>query len=267
MDNVVTDQSSAVGTLLDCRGLLCVPHSSITSGTYPGNSSSIGSNGQPATFSSTKRSFQPSISTSFHNQQDICKCHNATLEFAIADLFHSENIPYRVVESARFWRVIKVARLCGDEFVCPDWKKIGGELLDLNFETRYQANKAALLKKAQTLGLAFLGDGATVRRMALLKILAMCANTPPITVWIQDCTTHMQDGGKKMHHILPVCLLLRLSSLTHNCPSLMCSSSMGLQCAEGWANIDGKNPMHILLPWQRACCIPLLFIHSEKIRP
>ncbi len=76
-------------------------------------------------------------------------------------------------------------------------EKIGGELLDLNFETRYQANKAALLKEAQTFGLAFLGDGATVRRMALLNILAMCAGTPPITVSIQECTTHMQDGGKK----------------------------------------------------------------------
>ncbi len=102
MDNVVTDQSSPVGTLLDHWGLLRVPHSSIASGTYSGNSSSIGSNGYPATFSSTKRSFQPSISTSFHNQRDIHKCHNATLEFAIADLFHSENIPDRVVESARF---------------------------------------------------------------------------------------------------------------------------------------------------------------------
>ncbi len=69
--------------------------------------------------------------------------------------------------------------------------------MDLNFETRYQANKAALLKEAQTFGLAFLGDGATVRRMTLLNILAMCADTPPITVSIQDCTPHMQDGGKK----------------------------------------------------------------------
>ena len=102
MDNVVTDQSSAVGTLVDRWGLLHVPHSSIASGTYSGNSSSIGSNGHPATFSSNKRSFQPSISTSFQNQRDICKCHNATLEFAIADLFHTENIPDRVVESARF---------------------------------------------------------------------------------------------------------------------------------------------------------------------
>jgi hypothetical protein len=79
-------------------------------------------------------------------------------------------------------------------------KKNGGELLDLNFETRYEANKTALLKEAQRFGLAFLCDGATVKRMALLNILAMCANTPHITVSIQAFTrTHMQEGGKKMH--------------------------------------------------------------------
>ena len=69
--------------------------------------------------------------------------------------------------------------------------------MDLNFETRYNANKMALLKEANTFGLAFLGDGATVKRMPLMNILAMCGDTPPITVSIQDCTEHMQDGGKK----------------------------------------------------------------------
>jgi len=196
MDNVDNDQSSAVGTLLDRQWGLTVdvPHVSIGSGVGSGFSSAIGSNGHPAT---TKRSYQPSISASFQNQQDIRKSHNTTLEFAIADFFHSENIPDKVVESARFRRLIKVARLCGEEFVCPDWKKIGGELLDLNFETRYNANKEALLKEAKIFGLAFLGDGATVKRMPLMNILAMCGDTPPITVSIQDCTEHMQDGGKK----------------------------------------------------------------------
>ena len=190
MDYVENDQSSAVGALLGRRG--------VTVNVTDVSVASVVSSGFPiATYSSTKRSYQPSVSTSFNNQQDIRKSHNATLEFAIADFFHSENIPDKVVESARFRRLIKVARLCGDDFVCPDRRKIGGELLDLNFETRYNANKVALLKEANTFGLAFLGDGATVKRMPLMNILAMSGDTPPITVSIQDCTEHMQDGGKK----------------------------------------------------------------------
>jgi hypothetical protein len=46
-------------------------------------------------------------------------------------------------------------------------------------------------------GLFFLGDGATVKRMPLINILASCTDTPPITVAIQDCTKHLQEGGKK----------------------------------------------------------------------
>jgi hypothetical protein len=68
--------------------------------------------------------------------------------------------------------------------------------LDLNFQTKYDANKTALLKEVVAFGLAFMGDGATIKRMAPLNILAMCANTPPITVSIQDCTNHMQEGEK-----------------------------------------------------------------------
>ncbi len=30
-----------------------------------------------------------------------------------------------------------------------------------------------------------------------MNILAVCADTPPITVSIQDCTKHLQQGGKK----------------------------------------------------------------------
>ncbi len=132
-------------------------HVFIGSGVCSGLSNAIDSNGHPVTFSSTKRSYQPSISTSFQNQQDIRKSHNTTLEFAIADFLHSENIPDRVVESARFRRLIKVACLCGDEFVCPDQRKIGGELLDLNFETRYNANNEALLKEVEDIWFGIFG--------------------------------------------------------------------------------------------------------------
>ncbi|KAL3772048.1 hypothetical protein ACHAWU_008070 [Discostella pseudostelligera] len=128
---------------------------------------------------------------------DIRKCNNASFEMAIADFFHCENIPDRVVDSERFARVIKKARTVGSDFNIPSRSKIGGELLDLNFETVYKANKEALLKDASVFGLAFLGDGATIKRMPLMNILGMCAGTPPLTLSIQDCTDHMEEGVKK----------------------------------------------------------------------
>jgi hypothetical protein len=88
--NVEIDQRSAVGTLLNWQGVLvCVPSASISSSEH-------------STISSTTMSIQPSITISVKNQHGIYKCHNALLEFAVADYFHSENIPDRVVESSRF---------------------------------------------------------------------------------------------------------------------------------------------------------------------
>ncbi len=77
---------------------------------------------------------------------DIRKSNNATVEMAIADFFHCENIPDLVVESPRFIPLVSVCRLVGEDFVVPHRKKIGGELLDLNYANIYQQNKAKLLK-------------------------------------------------------------------------------------------------------------------------
>jgi hypothetical protein len=84
------------------------------------------------------------------------------LKRAITDFFSCENIPDSVVESPRFIRLVHLCHLVGDDFVEPHQKKIGGELLDLNYESIYKQNKAELLKFSKIFGLAFLGDGVTV---------------------------------------------------------------------------------------------------------
>ena len=128
---------------------------------------------------------------------DIRKFNNATVEMAIADFFHCENLPDSVVESPRFHRLIKVCRLVGEDFVVTHRKKIGGELLDLDYQNTYERNKADLLKEVKVFGMAFMGDGATIHCMPLMNILAMSGKTPPNTVSIQDCSKHMAEGGKK----------------------------------------------------------------------
>ena len=70
-------------------------------------------------------------------------------------------------------------------------------MLNLNYANIYQQNKAELLKFLKVFGLEFLGNGATIHRMALINILAMSGATPPMTISVQDCTKHMAEGGKK----------------------------------------------------------------------
>jgi hypothetical protein len=201
VESAVTEhQEAAVKNLLGRRGVEIPPRSIATmlSATSSKNPTSGCAGTATANAMITRLGgVQPSINASFENMSDIRKCNNASFEMAIADFFHCENIPDKVVESERFARVIKKARTVGSDFKIPSRSKIGGELLDLNFETVYKANKEALLKDASVFGLAFLGDGATIKRMPLMNILGMCAGTPPLTLSIQDCTDHMEEGGKK----------------------------------------------------------------------
>jgi hypothetical protein len=102
---------------------------------------------------------------------DIRKSHNIIVEMAIADFFHCENIPDAVVELPRFKRLVKMCRLVGDDFVVPNRKEVGGELLDINYENTYSLNKAELIKEAKVFGCAWMGNGATIHKMPLMNIL------------------------------------------------------------------------------------------------
>ncbi len=46
-------------------------------------------------------------------------------------------------------------------------------------------------------GLGWLGDGATIKRMPLLKMLVMCSGDAPVVVSVCDCTDHMVAGKKE----------------------------------------------------------------------
>ncbi len=50
---------------------------------------------------------------------DIQKSNNATVEMAIADFFHCENVSNSVVESPRFIQLVRMCRLAGEDFVVP----------------------------------------------------------------------------------------------------------------------------------------------------
>jgi hypothetical protein len=142
-------------------------------------------------------SSQSSISAFIQNM-GIRKSHNAIVEMAIADFFHSENIPDAVVvELPRFKRLVKVCCLVGEDLVVPNCKKVGGELLDVNYENTYSLNKTELMKEAKIFGFAWMGDGATIHKMPLMNILALNGITAPMTILIHNCTKHMEEGGKK----------------------------------------------------------------------
>ncbi len=82
---------------------------------------------------SSKKAYQMSIRAGMECvcQTDIQHSNNSILEMAIADFFHCENIPDRVVESVRFKQLLEKARYVGSDFKIPSRKKIGGKFFFL----------------------------------------------------------------------------------------------------------------------------------------
>jgi hypothetical protein len=159
-DAVQLKQTSAVANLLEKRGVTAVVTTSpsiMSIHSLPLVQSDIPmmvrttAAARGSIYSSTPfaLSSQRSISASIQNQNtDIRKSHNAIVEMAIANFFHCENIPDAVAESSRFKRLVKVCRHVGDDFVIPNCKKNGGELLDINYDNTYNLNKAELIREA-----------------------------------------------------------------------------------------------------------------------
>ena len=112
---------------------------------------------------------QADIASAFSNMStaDLRVANTAQLDMAIADFWHSDNIPDCAVESPRFLHLMKCARLVSNQYKPPNRKRIGGELLDLNYNNCKAENKAMVLKEAGTFGLWFLSDGATIKKKPL----------------------------------------------------------------------------------------------------
>jgi hypothetical protein len=197
-DALAMKQTVAVVNLLGKRGVAISGGSIAAKGSFVTSNSSISfyTKGGSKTSTLFALSSQSSISASIQNM-DIRKSHNAIVEMAIAVFFHCENIPDAVLESPRFKRLVKVCHLVGGDFVVPNRMKIGGELLNINYENTYSQNKAELIKEAKVFGFAWMGDGATIHKMPLMNVLALNGTTAPMTVLIPDCTKHMEEGGKK----------------------------------------------------------------------
>ncbi len=78
-----------------------------------------------------------------------------------------------------------------------DAEKYSGELFDVIFHSIYDTNKLLMVEKAILFGIRWLKNGATMKRMPLLNVLAIHRGRPIAAIAILDYTGCMVDGGKK----------------------------------------------------------------------
>jgi hypothetical protein len=74
---------------------------------------------------------------------------------------------------------------------------VSSSLLNSLYETSFKGMMTTLLSEVDIFGLTIFGDGATIKSVPLINILAAGPNNPFALLDIIDCTTHLQNQGKK----------------------------------------------------------------------
>ena len=135
------------------------------------------------------------------------------LTMAIADFVFSKGLAFSATEGQHFKRILELAKCVPSTYVPPARKQICGELLTLNYNQKIAAYKVTLLKEADIFGLTLFGDGATVRRMPLINIMASGVYETAAVLEIVDCSAYLASGGKKDAKYISSLFLPHMSEL------------------------------------------------------
>ena len=119
------------------------------------------------------------------------------MDIALADFLHSHCLPFTLAEDPKMLQMLQVARSLGPNYKPPDRRLIGGKYLDAIHETSRQQQMTSLLSEARIFGVTVFGNGATIKSVALVNVLAAGVNNPFALLDIADCTDHLAIGGKK----------------------------------------------------------------------
>ena len=93
------------------------------------------------------------------------------LTVAIYDLIISEGLSFNLSQKSRFKKVLELARTVSKSYQSPNRNLISKDILDVIHDHNMERNLSLIEKESDIFGLLFLGDGATVSRIPLLKIL------------------------------------------------------------------------------------------------
>ena len=119
------------------------------------------------------------------------------LTMAIADLIHSCGLPFSLASHHKFKVLLNNAKNATSNFTPPGRNRVGGDLLDLNYQLYKTEMNKLLMKEADVYGITFFGDAATVKKAPLINILAASAHLKVGCLRIVDCSGHLESNGQK----------------------------------------------------------------------
>ena len=117
------------------------------------------------------------------------------MDMEISDLSQAKAIPFYIVESDRFRKVITLARTVGPDYCPPNRNMIGGELLDINWKSYRTKTTKGLMDKADVFGIVFLGDLDTIKGCPLINITASSFNFLVAVLGVKYCSKQLVQGN------------------------------------------------------------------------
>jgi hypothetical protein len=121
----------------------------------------------------------------------------ACMDVAIADFIHSHLLPFSLAQDPKLMKIIEEARKLGSSYLPPHRNDIAEKYLDALYVAHWKEQMKTLLLEAQIFGITVFGDGAAIKTVPLVNVLAACVNNPFALLEIADCTAHLSKGGKK----------------------------------------------------------------------
>ena len=106
-----------------------------------------------------------------NNTHNMMTSNETLFTVAITDLITSEGLSLNLSQKPRFKKVLELARTVSKFYQPPNRKLISKDLLDVIHDQNIEKNLSLIEKESDIFGLLFLGDGATISIVPLLKIL------------------------------------------------------------------------------------------------
>ena len=91
--------------------------------------------------------------------------------------------------------MLELARNVSKCYQNPNKKLISKDLLDVTHYQNMERNLSLIQKESDIFGFLFKGNGATISRNPLLKLLVSGENLPLAVLELFYCRCHLADGG------------------------------------------------------------------------
>ena len=141
---------------------------------------------------SGKKSYQPKIWNGAPDPEASAK-----MDVAVADMIHSNLMPFTFGRDIKFLKCIDLARYVPADYITPDRRAVGGKLLKTLYTINWQEGVAMLVSDSMLYGVTLFGDGATIRTIPMINALAAGVNNPFCLLDVFDCSEHCSNAGKK----------------------------------------------------------------------